>query len=228
MARIRHALIMAAGRGARMMPLTAIAPKPMAPYRGSTLIADTIDQIRKHIDVIHVTVGYKGPKLAEHVIDLGVDCVYNTSGKGNSWWLYNSMVKYLNEPLLVLTGDIVVELDFEQLERDYTRCNSPACMVLPVKPVAGMEGDYIFQEDGIVTRLDRNNRSDKYCSGIQVVNPAMINEATLPHENFYGVWEQLISQRQVCCSSIYPKRWFAVDTFEQLSVINEMVVASAS
>jgi NDP-sugar pyrophosphorylase family protein len=228
MARIRHALIMAAGRGTRMMPLTAIAPKPMAPYLGSTLIADGIRKIREHVDVIHITVGYKGPKLAEHVIDLGVDCVYNTNGKGNSWWIYNTMVKHLDEPLLVLTCDIVVELDLEQLEREYARCNGPACMVLPVAPVPGMEGDYIFQEDDVVTRLDRNIPSDRYCSGIQVVNPAMINNISLPHESFYGVWEQLISKRQVYCSSIYPKSWFAVDTFEQLSSINEIVMASAS
>ena len=125
---------MAAGRGVRMMPLTAVIPKPMAPYLGSTLIADGIRRIRGHVDVIHITVGYKGPKLAEHVIELGVDCVYNTSGKGNSWWIYNTMLKYLDEPLLVLTCDNVVELDFEQLEREYARHNSPACMVVPVAP----------------------------------------------------------------------------------------------
>jgi NDP-sugar pyrophosphorylase family protein len=121
-----------------------------------------------------------------------------------------------------------VELDFEQLGREYARHNSPACMVVPVAPVPGLEGDYIFQEDDVVTRLDRDTRSDRYCSGIQVLNPAMINRITSPQENFYAVWEQLISKRQVSCSSIYPKRWFAVDTFAQLSSINEMAMSSVS
>lgn len=225
MACIRHALIMAAGRGVRMMPLTAVIPKPMAPFLGSTLIADGIRRIREHVDVIHITVGYKGPKLAEHVIELGVDCVHNTAGKGNSWWIYNTIVKHLDEALLVLTCDNIVELDFELLAREYARHNSPACMVVPVVPVPGLEGDYIFQEDDVVTRLDRNTPSDRYCSGIQVLNPALINRLTSPQENFYGVWEQLISKRQVYCSSVYPKRWFAVDTLEQLSSIADMVAA---
>lgn len=222
MARIRHALIMAAGRGVRMMPLTAIIPKPMAPYLDSTLIANGIREIRKHVEVIHITVGYKGPKLAEHVIDLGVDCVYNTSGKGNSWWIYNTLLKYLNEPLFVLTCDNVVELDFEQLEREYVRHSEPACMLIPVAPVPGLEGDYIFQSNDVVTRLDRNAQSEMYCSGIQILNPAMINRITSPVEDFYLVWKQLIAERQVLCSSVYPKRWFAVDTIDQLSFINEM------
>jgi len=211
---------MAAGRGVRMMPLTAVIPKPMAPYLGSTLIADGIRKIRPHIEKIHITVGYKGPELAEHVIDLGVDSVFNTGDKGNAWWLFNTLLKNLNEPIFVLTCDNVVELDFEQLEWEFYRCGRPACMLVPVKPVPGLEGDYIFQELGVVTKLDRDLPSDRYCSGIQVINPCKINRLTNPTDNFYGVWNQLITERQVYSSAIYPKSWFAVDTFDQLSQLN--------
>lgn len=228
MARIRNALIMAAGRGLRMMPLTATVPKAMAPFLESTLIGSVIRKVRKHVDTIHVTVGYKGPSLAEHVIGLGADCVYNTSGKGNSWWIYNTMLMHLDEPLLVLTCDNVVELDLEQLEREYIRQNAPACMLVPVAPVAGMEGDYIFRKDDLVLRLDRNAQSDMYCSGLQVLNPAVINRVTSPVEEFYSVWEQLIARHQVYCSRVLPERWFSVDTVDQLSSINESEAALSS
>jgi len=42
---IRHAIIMAAGRGMRMTPLTDAIPKPMAPYDGTTLIARGIKRL---------------------------------------------------------------------------------------------------------------------------------------------------------------------------------------
>jgi len=58
---IEHAVILAAGRGARMMPLTDDVPKPMAPFGDSTLIADGIAKVRKHINNLHITVGYKEP-----------------------------------------------------------------------------------------------------------------------------------------------------------------------
>src|ERR1041385_2194179 len=216
MKEIRHALIMAAGRGNRMMPLTAIIPKPMAPYMNSTLIADGISRIRPHFQEIHITVGYKGATLAEHVITEGVSSVFNTSGQGNAWWIYNTLMKYVDEPTLVLTCDNVVELDYQQLVSEYYRVDAPACMVVPVKPIPGLEGDYIFQERNIVTAIDRNKPSDRYCSGIQIVNPYRINQMTRPSEDFYQVWEQLIQRRQVHSSDIYPQRWFAVDTLGHL------------
>ena len=215
--RINHALIMAAGRGARMMPLTAVVPKPMAPYLGGTLIMEGIRTIRAHIENIHVTVGYKGPLLAEHVIGQGVTSVFNTSGMGNAWWVYNTLIKNLDEPLYVLTCDYVVELDFDRISADYFRFGEPACMVVPARPVPGLEGDYIFQEGNVVVKLSRAEESDRYCSGIQIINPHKINEQTEKVDDFYEVWSQLIQQQQVYCSNIFPNRWFTVDTVAQLN-----------
>ena len=81
MKRIRHAVVLAAGRGLRMMPATADLPKAMMPYLQSTLIANGIDCIRPHIDNIHVTVGYKGAMLAKHAVEHGVSSVTT----GPSW-----------------------------------------------------------------------------------------------------------------------------------------------
>ena len=226
MSRIEHAVIMAAGRGTRMMPLTAVIPKPMAPYLDSTLIADGIRRIRPYINTIHITVGYKGPALAEHVIDLGVDSVFNTSGKGNAWWIYNTLLKHLDQPIFVLTCDNVVELEFQRLEHEYQRQGSPACMVIPVRPIPGLEGDYIFQEDDVVLKLDRHLESDRYCSGIQILNPRKVNGLTDAADDFYTVWAQLIEGRHLHSSRVFPKRWFSVDTFDQLCALNGTKVRS--
>ena len=220
MKKIKYAIIMAAGRGIRMMPLTNVIPKAMAPFKGSTIIAEGLKKINKYIDHIYITVGYKGEILAEHVIDMGVDAVFNTSGKGNAWWLYNTLIKHVNEPVIVLTCDNIVELEYNKLLEDYIIFNQPACMVIPVKPVRGLEGDYIFHQNNIVTKFDRNKTSDCYCSGIQIVNPFKINQLTNKTEDFYDVWEQLINQQEVYSSNIYPKRWFTIDTVEQLNQIN--------
>ncbi|MCX8490253.1 MAG: NDP-sugar synthase [Cyclobacteriaceae bacterium] len=212
---------MAAGRGQRMMPMTLDIPKAMIVHDGSTLIANGIEKLKGFIDNIHITVGYKGAMLAKHVIEHNVRTVFNTDGKGNAWWIFNTLLKNVDEPVLVLTCDNVVELDADKLIQDYKEKQNPACMVIPVKPVNGLDGDYIFQKNGIVLELSRDKPSEFYCSGIQIINPSRINSLIKPTENFYDVWNSLIKLRELRCSAVYPKNWFTVDTIEQLDVLNK-------
>jgi NDP-sugar pyrophosphorylase family protein len=221
---IRTALIMAAGRGARMAPLTDDIPKPMAPFAGTTLIARGIDRLRDHVDHIYVTVGYKKAMLAQHVIEHGATAVFNTEGKGNAWWIYNTLVSRLDEPVCVLTADNLVDLDLALLSTDYDTLERPPCMLVPVKPVAGLEGDFIFREGSCVTHLSRTEPNDIYCSGIQVINPKRINEVTQPTEDFNAVWAQLIAQRALHVSSVYPSKWISVDTMEQLARLDDYAI----
>jgi NDP-sugar pyrophosphorylase family protein len=218
---IRHGIIMAAGRGMRMAPLTDAIPKPMAPYDGTTLIARGISRLAERLEHIHVTVGYKKAMLAQHVIEHGASSVFNTEGKSNCWWIYNTMMSRLDEPIVVLTCDNVVELDFALLEENYLSLNSPACMLVPVRPVEGLEGDFVFQENHVVKEISRFKESEMYCSGIQVLNPYRLTQITSEGDSFYEVWQQLIDQEQLFVSSVYPKKWFAVDTIEQLTTLNK-------
>jgi len=218
---IRHAIIMAAGRGMRMAPLTDAIPKPMAPYNGTTLIARGISRLAEKVEHIHVTVGYKKAMLAQHVIEHGASTVFNTEGKSNCWWVYNTLLKSLDEPMVVLTCDNVVDLDFAVLEENYLALNSPPCMLVPVRPVPGLEGDFVFHREHLVTEISRHKQTDIYCSGIQVLNPARLNELTKEGDSFYDVWRQLIVTEHLFISSVYPKKWFAVDTIEQLTNLNK-------
>lgn len=218
---LRHALIMAGGRGMRMMPLTDVIPKAMAPFDGSTLIARRIEKLKETIPNIHITVGYMGAILAKHVIEHKVSSIFNTDGKDNSWWIFNTLLKELNEPIVVLTCDNLVELNFAQIENDYIKMGSPACMVVPVKPIEGLEGDFIFHKENKVLELTRKKIGSIYCSGIQILNPNKINSILSPCDNFYELWQGLITMGQLFCSNIYPEKWFAVDTLIQLTNANK-------
>lgn len=63
-----------------------------------------------------------------------------------------------------------------------------------------------------------------YCSGIQILNPRRVNSLTDESETFDGVWQQLIAQRQLMVASVYPERWYAVDTVDQLLNLNRMPI----
>lgn len=220
--KIRHGLIMAAGRGTRMAPLTDLIPKPMAPLWGSTLIANGITKIMPHLENLHITVGYKGAELAKHVIELGVTSVINTEGQGNAWWIFNSLLRYLDEPILVMTSDNVTDFKIDRLLDEYKRLNYPACMVVPVTPIPKLEGDFIHHKNNLVIELNRNKPAESYCSGIQILNPFLINQLMSKKDDFSEVWSKLISLKKLFSSSVSPNKWFTVDTIQSLSEAHKL------
>jgi NDP-sugar pyrophosphorylase family protein len=212
---------MAAGRGNRMRPFTDILPKPMIPFRQDTLIGNSLTMLRSCVSFIHVTVGYKRAMLAQYLMERGVESVLNTEGHGNAWWVSNTLMRYVDEPVVVLTTDNITEMDIDFLTGEYYRRGAPACMLVPVLPLLEIEGDYIEHENGLVLSLQRQIPQDIYCSGIQVLNPARVSSLLHAEEDFYSVWNTLIQARQLMVSAVYPKIWFSIDTLEQLAAFNE-------
>lgn len=218
---VRHAVIMAAGRGQRMMPATQYVPKAMLPYLESTLVANGIDKLRPSIPNIHVTVGYKGAMLAAHLIEHGVTSIHNTEGQSNSWWLHHTLLRQIDEPVFVLTCDNVTDIDFDGLVADYEALGRPPCLIVPVEPVEGLDGDFIYHDGPVVTALDREQPAPTYASGIQVLNPAKVAAMTSADGDFMTIWSELIAKRALLVSTVRPRRWYSVDTLEHLQIAAE-------
>lgn len=212
---IRHALIMAGGRGERMFPLTEAIPKAMAPFNGSTLIQQVVSRLRTTAGFVHVTVGYKKTILSGYLSDLGVSSLIDTEGKGNCWWVYHSLLRYVDEPVYVSTCDNVIDIDFQLLEDDYRAKDSPACMVVPVAAADG-GGDSIVHEGPVVRAIGRDQATAFRCSGLQILNPYRVNTLTTPTENFYDLWDGLIAKKSLMVSALRPRHWLAIDTLSQL------------
>ena len=212
--KINHAFIMAAGRGTRLRPLTKKIPKGLIKFRQTSLIANGIKKLKKYIDFIHISVGYKGPILAKHLIEEKVSSIINTDKKGNSWWIFNSIFKSFDSPLYVLTCDNVTNIDFKKIEKDYYKKGQPICMIIPTKPIKGLAGDYIFRKKNIIQGLSRKVKSDIYCTGIQVLNPKKINDKIKSTDDFNILWKRLIKIKQLYVSDVMPKKWYTVDNVD--------------
>ena len=145
---INHAIILAAGRGIRLMPKTKRIPKAMVKIKNQTLILKGIKKIQRYIKNIHITVGYKGSLLAKHVIENKVNSVINTDKMSNAWWIFNFPFKHINEPVFVLTCDNITNIDFNLIEKDYVKKGKPECFLVPVKPLKKLEGDFIHRTIG--------------------------------------------------------------------------------
>ncbi len=218
----KHLVILAAGRSSRMWPLTEYVPKAMAIADGKTLLETTVDKYRKHDFRIHLTVGYKADVLAPFALSLGINSVINTTSRGNSWWVYNSILSEIHEPVIVLTCDSLMDINLKQLWENYKKFKEPACLLLPAEPKEGFEGDYIHQKNGLVALLSRKEKSNFYGSGCQVLNLRKIRDITEPAEDFLEVWGQLIAHKQLYCADFAAQNWFTFDTVEQLKLYKSL------
>ena len=211
----KTSVILAAGKGLRMRPVTNHIPKALVEVDGQPLINHVLNMVSETTK--YVTYGHKSEILFDN-IKLDVEGFINTTTKDNSYFLYNSFVKHIDEPIIVSPCDMVIEIDLNKVYTDYLTLGSPPIMVIGVNPVKGVEGDFIqYDENNVISQLSRTINSDKYCSGLQIINPYKVNQLTQKSENFYGVWKQLMEINKLKASNITPTKWRCYDDFKNIS-----------
>ncbi|WP_341841544.1 nucleotidyltransferase family protein [Chitinophaga caseinilytica] len=211
----KYGLITAAGHGSRLDPLTQYLPKALVEVNGAPMIRSLLDQINPLVPHVSVTIGYKAEMLASRLAQ-SISAMYNTSGKGNGWWIFNTPLRFVNAPVLVVACDIVADLDLHFIYDQYLKNGHPPCMLVPIHATSDVEGDFIEYKDGRVTALSRTIETPMMGSGIYVINPAVVNARMAEMQDVTDVWKHFLPAGDLGCTPIYPKFWATVNNLEQL------------
>lgn len=114
-----RAVVMAGGYGNRLRPLTEDVPKPMLPVGNKPLLELIVEQLRQAgIRQVNVATHYKGDVIAEHFKNgeaFGVDIRYVNEDQPLGTAGALSLIEDVDEPLLVMNGDILTRVDFRAL-----------------------------------------------------------------------------------------------------------------
>lgn len=114
-----QAVIMAGGRGKRLLPLTEQTPKPMLPVGDRPLMELIIEQLKESgIKRVNVTTHHQSEKITEHFGDghkFGVEITYVTEDRplGTAGGL--GLMAPSTDTMLVLNGDILTQVDFHAM-----------------------------------------------------------------------------------------------------------------
>lgn len=130
------AMILAAGLGTRLRPLTDGVPKPLLPVGGTPLIVWNLLLLRRHgfRDVV-INLHYLGPMIEEALGDgsrFGLRITYSkeTTILGTGGGIKQAEPYFDGEPVLVLNGDTLVELDLDELVTFHVAEKAMATLVL--------------------------------------------------------------------------------------------------
>lgn len=107
-----YGVVLAAGRGTRMQPLTDRRPKPVLPVAGRPLIEHVLDACHHVVDEYVIVVGYRGDTLAEAIGDAyrGLPITYVDQGEaiGTAHAVAQTQ-DVVDDEFLVLNGDVIID-----------------------------------------------------------------------------------------------------------------------
>jgi MurNAc alpha-1-phosphate uridylyltransferase len=153
------AIILAAGRGARLAPLTDTTPKPLLPIKGQPLIVRQLQQLRA-ANITHVVINlYYLGDLIERALGngekFGMQIAYSheqsllETGGG----IKNALLLLEEEEFIVCNGDIYTDFDFSSLP-DALAPNDTAHLVLTPTPNTRARGDFEYSQGRVTQRGD--------------------------------------------------------------------------
>jgi MurNAc alpha-1-phosphate uridylyltransferase len=215
-----RAMVLAAGRGERMRPLTDSCPKPLLPVAGRSLIEHLLDRLAvagfRQIVINHAHLGAQIESTLGDGSRYGVAITYSRevpaaleTGGG-----IKQALPFLGaDPFLVVNGDIWTDYPFERL-RD--RCPAGAHLVLVDNPAHHPAGDFGLQEDGRV-RVDTAPMLT--FSGIGVYRPELFLDCST--ERFpLAPLLRAAAQRGELSGEHYRGQWWDVGTPERLAELD--------
>ncbi|MCG6036021.1 nucleotidyltransferase family protein [Acinetobacter baumannii] len=174
------AMILAAGLGNRMRPLTLYTPKPLLEVGGKPLIVWHIEKLKKiGVTEIVINSAWLADKLIGSLGDgsqFGVDIRWTREDEGleTAGGIINALPLLGTDPFILVNGDVWTTMDFEAL-RHIKLNDDLAHLVLVDNPKQHSEGDFTLL-DGRAFTFDQDVTGENLTfSGVSVIHPKLFD-----------------------------------------------------
>jgi N-acetyl-alpha-D-muramate 1-phosphate uridylyltransferase len=218
------AMILAAGKGTRLRPLTDTCPKPLIKVAGKPLIVYHLENLKKAgITDIVINVHHLGTQIME------------TLGSGEQWGVnirysiesrlletgggISTALRLLGKaPFLIVNGDIWTDFDFTRLSHSI---QSLGHLVLVNNPEHHPHGDFTLDARGFIGRAHQENDKTYTYSGIAVLHPDLFEgcEPNVPAK-LSGFFDKAIFAKQLV-GEHYSGEWTDVGNLERLEALEQ-------
>jgi N-acetyl-alpha-D-muramate 1-phosphate uridylyltransferase len=207
---IRRAMIMAAGLGTRMRPLTDDRPKPLITVRGKPLIDHALDRlVAAGVEMAVVNLHYKADMLRAHLDkrrDIEIryssedDALLDTGGG-----VVKALPHFQNEPFFILNSDSIWVEGYSSalptMMRLWDDSRMDALLLLAAMVSAlgyeGWRGDFRLSATGHVSRVPDRIVSPFAFPGVQLVHPRLFADPPAPAFSTNVMWNRAIAQERL-------------------------------
>jgi bifunctional UDP-N-acetylglucosamine pyrophosphorylase/glucosamine-1-phosphate N-acetyltransferase len=210
---MKTALILAAGAGTRMMPLTATRPKPLLPVAGRPMISWTIDALKNSgVKDIYVLIGEGDEKIREALGD-DVNYITQEEAKGTANAI-GTAEGIIDGPFICMNGDIVVDEElFRGLMEFYKKKKSNIMTVTSSREPRHFGVIELDKDQNVIsiTEKPEKPKSNYINAGIYVFEPSIFESIKKTKESSRGEYEITNTLQMTNCSGyVYEDYWLDV------------------
>lgn len=182
------AMILAAGLGTRLRPLTETIPKPLLPVAGTSLIVWNLLLLRRHgVTEVLINLHHLGLMIEQTLGDgsrYGLRLTYSHEPVilGTGGGIKQAEPFFEGQPFLVLNGDTLLELDLGALIQAHRERDALATMVLREDPEAERWGPVEVDQAGQILSINGRGRKGSgptqrlMFAGVHVMHPRLLRE----------------------------------------------------
>ncbi|MGB1640405.1 MAG: N-acetylmuramate alpha-1-phosphate uridylyltransferase MurU [Pseudohongiellaceae bacterium] len=225
-----RAMILAAGLGKRMQPLTANLPKPLLQVGGKSLIERQIDRL-KDAGVTEFVINhfYLGQMIEAHLGDgsaLGVKIIYSREPiqLETAGGIIKSLPKLQEESFIVVNADVWSDFDFSSLQ-PVDGVDRLAHLVLVRNAEHNPLGDFHIDDRGRVHEDPDAEGGKLTFSGISVMHRNLFAGLPIQPMSVIPLLQQAMSENKVS-GEIHSGVWVDVGTPERLQEVQKGYAAS--
>lgn len=212
-----RAMILAAGRGERLRPLTDTTPKPLIEVGGKALIARHLERLAAAgFEQVVVNLGWLGDRIAGFLGDgraFGLEIRYSQEPPGaleTAGGIVEALPLLGEAPFLAVSADVLTDYPFERLRE--AEITQPAHLVLVDNPPHHPEGDFSLRDSHV--RLASGDALT--FSGVAVFDPALFAQLSPGRRALRPVLEEVIGADRVG-GEHYRGLWADIGTPQRLA-----------
>ncbi|MEA2048004.1 MAG: nucleotidyltransferase family protein [Campylobacterota bacterium] len=213
------AMILAAGLGTRMRPLTDNTPKPLLKVGGIPLIVWHLERLGhddfKDIIINIAHLGYQIPEALGDGSNWGVNIIYSDEQKEGALESAGAIVKALpllgEETFLVLNGDIFTDYDFQYHRK--LADGILAHLVLVPNPEHNPQGDFALDGNRVI-----DNKQYTF-SGIGYYAPKLFEGVPYGKSALAPLLREAMKEGKVT-GELYEGEWLDIGTPQRLELLN--------
>ncbi|MBL1243393.1 MAG: nucleotidyltransferase family protein [Sulfurimonas sp.] len=214
------AMILAAGRGERMHPLTDKIPKPLIEVQGKALILWHIEKLIKNgFEEIVINIAHLGYKIPEYLGDgsrYGIKISYSDEQRDGALESAGGIKKALpllgNEPFLVVNGDVFCEYEFDA---NFDLQGKKAHLILVPNPEHNIQGDFAIKNGLVLNEADEMFTF----SGIGYYTHAFFDTISIQKKSLAPLLRESINKQEIS-GEVFTKMWHDIGTPKRLKEIN--------